>query len=208
MTDNSKELRSNFEKQLQAFLKDGLSGRPGIKVTKNKVTISQKESGAVATLNFAYLSNSRAYETIILVEAPSLQAELERIKPPYPSNLPNPKFVYSMSTVSEQDACPLLPVTEQGIATTCQLILKRIVDVYLPLINKLLSLHPGLVEDVLSRPQYYCYPVPLIFLALNHSGARPDQATLARILSEQTLGYTNHLELKTSFNQQLLATLA
>ena len=207
MKENTKELRSNFEKKLQAFLKDGLSGYPAIKVTKNKVTLTQKESGAVASLHFEYLANSRAYETLMLVEHPTLQAELERINPPYPSNLPNPKLVYSMSTVSEKDACPLLPVTEQGIEHTCQLMLARLQDSYLPTLFNLLNISPELVADVISRPKYYSYPVPLIFFALKHNGVKPDEATVAQILSEQTLGYTNHQELKESFNKQLLTAL-
>ncbi|QIH05206.1 MULTISPECIES: hypothetical protein [unclassified Pseudomonas] len=207
MKENIKELRSHFEKALQGFLKSELAGYPGVKVTKNKIAVSHKESGAVANLHFEYLANSRAYETIILVEHPTLQAELDSIGPPYPSNLPNAKFVYSMSTVSEDDACPLLPVTEQGIESTCQRLLRRLQETDLPIVSNLLNLGPGLVNDVIARPKYFSYPVPLIFIALRSNGMKPDADTLARILSEQTLGYTNHREQKDSFNKQLLAAL-
>ncbi|VWC30417.1 hypothetical protein BLA13014_06229 [Burkholderia aenigmatica] len=207
MKADTKELRSNFEKALQFFLKGEFAGHPGVKVTKNKITVSHKESGAVATLHFEYLANIRAYETIIFVEHPTLRAELDRIGPPYPSNLPNAKLVYSMSTVTEDDACPLLPVTEQGIETTCQGLLRRLREIDLPIVSNLLNLGPGLVNDVIARPKYYSYPVPLIFVALRSNGMKPDEDVLARILSEQTLGYTNHREQKESFNMQLLGSV-
>ena len=81
MKADTKELRSNFEKALQLFLKSELSGYPGVKVTKNKVVVAQKESGAVATLHFEYLANTRAYEILIFVEHPALQAEIDQINP-------------------------------------------------------------------------------------------------------------------------------
>jgi hypothetical protein len=201
-------LRSHFEKALQLFLKSELSAYPGVKVTRNKVLITQKESGAVATLHFEYLANTRAYEIIIFVEHPALQAEIERISPPYPSNLANPKWLYCMSTVSEKDGCPLLPVTEQGIENTCQVILRQLQDVHLPALFNLFNVSPALVSDVIERPKYYAYPVPLIFIALKTNAIQPDDETLAKILSEQTLGYTSHQELKESFNKQLLAALS
>ncbi|PNG34338.1 MULTISPECIES: hypothetical protein [Pseudomonas] len=208
MKADTKELRSNFEKALQLFLKSELSAYPGVKVTRNKVVIAHKESGAVATLHFEYLANTRAYEIIIFVEHPALQAEIERISPPYPSNLANPKLLYCMSTVSEKDGCPLLPVTEQGIENTCQVILRRLQDVHLPILFNLFNVSPALVSDVIERPKYYAYPVPLIFIALKTNAIQPDDATLAKIMSEQTLGYTNNQELKASFNKQLLAALS
>ncbi|NBF00938.1 hypothetical protein GV819_01400 [Pseudomonas sp. Fl5BN2] len=207
MKAGTHQLRSHFEKALQLFLKSELAGYPGVKVTKNKVVIAQKESGAVASLHFQYLANTRAYEIIIFVEHPALQAEIERISPPYPSNLANPKLVYSLSTVSEKAACPLLPVTEQGIENTCQVILRQLQDVHLPVLFNLFNVSPALVSDVIERPKYYAYPVPLIFIALKTNAIKPDEETLAKILSEQTLGYTNHQELKESFNKQLLTAL-
>ncbi|WP_414159234.1 hypothetical protein ACMGG8_04475 [Pseudomonas sp. BNK-45] len=208
MKAGTHQLRSHFEKALQLFLKRELAGYPGVKVTRNKVLITQKESGAVATLHFEYLANTRAYEIIIFVEHPALQAEIERISPPYPSNLANPKLLYCMSTVSEKDGCPLLPVTEQGIENTCQVILRQLQDVHLPALFNLFNVSPALVSDVIERPKYYAYPVPLIFIALKTNAIQPDDATLAKILSEQTLGYTSHQELKESFNKQLLAALS
>lgn len=208
MKAGTHQLRSHFEKALQLFLKRELAVYPGVKVTRNKVLITQKESGAVATLHFEYLANTRAYEIIIFVEHPALQAEIERISPPYPSNLANPKLLYCMSTVSEKDGCPLLPVTEQGIENTCQVILRQLQDVHLPALFNLFNVSPALVSDVIERPKYYAYPVPLIFIALKTNAIQPDDATLAKILSEQTLGYTSHQELKESFNKQLLAALS
>ncbi|WP_256679581.1 hypothetical protein [Pseudomonas sp. Fl4BN1] len=161
----------------------------------------------MASLHFQYLANTRAYEIIIFVEHPALLAEIERISPPYPSNLANPKLVYSLSTVSEKAACPLLPVTEQGIENTCQVILRQLQDVHLPVLFNLFNVSPALVSDVIERPKYYAYPVPLIFIALKTNAIKPDEETLAKILNEQTLGYTNHQELKESFNKQLLAAL-
>lgn len=207
MKADTKELRSNFEKALQLFLKSELSGYPGVKVNKNKVVVAQKESGAVATLHFEYLANTRAYEILIFVEHPALQAEIDQINPPYPSNLANPKFIYSLSTVSEKAACPLLPVTEQGIENTCQVILRQLQDVHLPILFNLFNVSPALVSDVIDRPKYYSYPVPLIFIALKTNKIKPDDETLAKIMSEQTLGYTGHQDLKESFNKQLLAAL-
>ncbi|RXU66560.1 hypothetical protein CW358_11210 [Pseudomonas protegens] len=208
MKAGTHQLRSHFEKALQLFLKSELAVYPGVKVTRNKVLITQKESGAVATLHFEYLANTRAYEIIIFVEHPALQAEIERISPPYRSNLANPKLLYCMSTVSEKDGCPLLPVTEQGIENTCQVILRQLQDVHLPALFNLFNVSPALVSDVIERPKYYAYPVSLIVIALKTNAIQPDDATLAKILSEQTLGYTNNQELKASFNKQLLAALS
>lgn len=180
-------MKSNFERKVQDFLKNELSDYPGIKVAKNKITIKQKDSGATATLHFEYLANSRAYEIIIFVEHPVLQAEIALIEPPYPSNLPNASFVYSMSTVSEKDACPLLPVTEKGIEDTCQVILSRIKSIYMPVVFNLLEIKLELINDIINRPKYYSYPFPLILIAMKRNNFQPDKATIAKILSKEWL---------------------
>ncbi len=204
MERSLKELRNTFENALKAHLKTELAGHPGLVVSKNKIVIKHR-SGAVAILHFEYLANTRSYETLVYAEHPILQMELERIDPPYPSNLANAKLVYCMSTVSEREACPLLPVTEQGVERTCRSLLQRLLETDLPIISNLFDLSPRLVNDVLARPERYSYPVPIIHSALRSNGIRPDVDTVARILSEKTLGYTNHREQKDSFNRKLMA---
>jgi len=87
-------------------------------------------------------------------------------------------------------------------------ILRQLQDVHLPALFNLFNVSPALVSDVIERPKYYAYPVPLIFIALKTNAIKPDDETLAKILSEQTLGYTSHQELKESFNKQLLTALS
>ncbi|SFQ22070.1 hypothetical protein SAMN03159489_02826 [Pseudomonas sp. NFPP07] len=205
MKETTKELRSNFEKRVQAFLTSELSGYSDIRVAKNKITIKQKKSGATATLHLEYLTNSRAYEIIVFVEHPALQSEIALIEPPYSSNLPGAKFVYSMSTVSERDACPLLPVTEKGIEDTCQVILSRIKNVYIPVVFNLFDVKLELIDDIISRPKYYSYPFLLILIAMKINNFRPDENVVAKILSEDVLGYTSNKELKMTFNERRLA---
>ncbi|MEP6931971.1 MAG: hypothetical protein ABI850_18250 [Flavobacterium sp.] len=204
MKKNKKELRDEFEKELQIYLKRELSDMPELKVTKNKISITHKKSGASAKIIFGYLANSNTYEIMIFIEHPELQQKISHITPPYPSNLLNPNFIYSMSTVSEKDACPLLPVTEKGVTNTCQLILSRIKNNYIPIIFNLFKITPELIDDVINRPKYYSYPFLLIFISMKNNCMTPDKVTIIKILSEETLGYSNDKQLKSDFNKQLL----
>lgn len=206
MKQNTAELRKNFEKRLIEFLKKELSHLSGSKFTRNRINITRKESGAVANIHFEYLTNTRSYEAIILVEQPVLQAAIAQMAPPYPSNLANARFVYSMSTTSEKDACIDLPTTEQGIENACERMLALLNGTYLPIVLNALETGPAMVDDILARPKYYSHPVPLIFTVLKINGIQASEESLARILSEQTLGYTNHHELKNAFHQHLAST--
>ncbi|TCN57601.1 hypothetical protein D0809_13535 [Flavobacterium circumlabens] len=205
MKETKKELITNFEKEMWNYLKRELSDYPEIKVIKNKIFITHKDSEAFSTLSFQYLTNSNAYEIIHFVEHPVLQTEIHNIAPPYPSNLSNANFVYSMSTVSEKDGCIILPVTEKGIEYTCELILSRIKNIYLPIIFNLFNINLKLIDNVLNKPKYYSYPFLLILIAMKNNNMKPEEIIITKILSEETLGYTNNKQLKKVFNQQQLA---
>ncbi|EDH5740279.1 hypothetical protein I3A77_23590, partial [Salmonella enterica] len=189
-----KELRNEFEKRFNVYLKNIFDGQKNVKVGKNKITIKKDKS--IACIDFTYLNNLHAYGTIIVVKSPTIKSELDRFCPPYKSNLPNDEYIYCMSTMGEKDGCPLLPSTEDGIEKTCKLLLDRLKYAQLPAIVNLLDVNKDLVGDIISNPKCYSYPFLLILLAINRNGISKDDIDCDALLSEKTLGFNNEKDIK------------
>ncbi|ELY5851466.1 hypothetical protein SNN74_004253, partial [Cronobacter turicensis] len=62
MSINVKDLKKNFEKELLVYLKDKFKEVSGVKVTKNKVTLTTPES--ITTIDITFLDKSKAYAMV------------------------------------------------------------------------------------------------------------------------------------------------
>lgn len=90
-----KEKRCEFEEQFTLALRIRFDGLKNIKVTNNKLTI--RDGGFVASVDYLYLNNLKAYGTVIVVKSPFVTSQVCEFEPPYKSNLPNPEYIYCMS---------------------------------------------------------------------------------------------------------------
>ncbi|WP_199784199.1 hypothetical protein, partial [Cronobacter dublinensis] len=112
MSINVKDLKKNFEKELLVYLKDKFKEVPGVKVTKNKVTLTTPD--AITTIDITFLDKSRAYAMVCLVQAMGINDDILEINPPYKSNLPNKDYRLCVSTFGVKDKCPILRSTGDG----------------------------------------------------------------------------------------------
>lgn len=196
MSINVKDLKKNFEKELIVYLKDKFKEVPGVKVTKNKVTLTTPD--AVTTIDITFLDKSRAYAMVCLVQAMGINDEILEINPPYKSNLPNEDYTLCVSTFGVNDKCPILPTTGDGIKKACETIFCIIKDEFLAISKNLVELSDGLLSDIQKNPQVYSYPFLLACMAIqknNLEGMGWDY-----LLSDKLLGFHNDKELKIRFN--------
>lgn len=196
-----KEKRCEFEGQFTLALKSEFYGMKNIKIKNNKLII--RDAGFVASVDYLYLNNLNAYGTIIVVRSPFLTAQVSEFQPPYKSNLPNPEYIYCMSSMGEKDGCPLLPTTQQGIDKTCDLFIDRLKDIHLPVIFNILDVSEKLIIDVVRTPKYYSYPFLIIMLAMRNNKISKESVDAQLIMGEQTLGFSNDKVVKMEFNNDV-----
>lgn len=198
MSINVKDLKKNFEKELLVYLKDKFKEVSGLKVTKNKVTLTTP--GAITTIDITFLDKSKAYAMVCLVQAMDINNKISQINPPYKSNLPNKDYILCVSTFGANDKCPLLPTTEDGIKKTCESIFSIIKDEFLVMSKNVVELSDELLLDIDKNPQVYSYPFLLACMAIQNNNL--EEVNWEHLLSDKILGFHNEKELKIKFNSE------
>ncbi|MCX8728758.1 hypothetical protein, partial [Gilliamella sp. B2838] len=127
----SKELRTQFEKELQIFLKDKLKSYPYIKVNRNKIILDNKK-GAKANIFLEFFNKGYEYVFYMHVYSAEIKHFINNISPPYRTNLQNEIMVYSSHYFDEEKTDTiLLPKTESGKKNIFDAILKILNTIYL-----------------------------------------------------------------------------
>lgn len=200
----SKELRTQFEKELQIFLKDQLRSYPYIKVNRNKIILDNKK-GAEANIFFEYMNSGHQYIFYMHVYSAEIKHFINNISPPYPSNLHNEIMVYSSHYFGEKKSDTiLLPKTESGKKNIFDAILKILDTIYLERAYNLIEINKNLINDIIYDPKSYAYPFLIILYTIQKNNIPYKDIDLEYLLSEEMLGYINDKDLKIAFNKEII----
>ncbi|MCX8727224.1 hypothetical protein [Gilliamella sp. B2838] len=199
----SKELRTQFEKELQIFLKDKLKSYPYIKVNRNKIILDNKK-GAKANI---FIVPSRYYQYVfhMYVYSSEIKDFIDSIQPPYSSNFDNKDMVYSSHYFGEKKSDTiLLPKTESGKKNIFDAILKILNTIYLERAYNLIEVNKKLIDDIIYYPKAYAYPFLISLYAIQKNKISYQDIDLEYLLSEEMLGYINDKDLKIAFNKEII----
>ena len=193
----SKEQRTAFEAELQIRLRERLTAPVGLKVTKNKISLSvDSDRSRTGILGLQYLQKAGGYMLTVAATNGAFTAFYERNPPPYRSNLP-PEWQYAMNSLMEkfkvfaQDigGTVPLPTTDAAIDSTCGWICEKLNTIYLPRLSNFLLCTPGLIADIIENPDYYDYPIPMIACAISSNALDPrgyaDRVLIKRLLKNK-----------------------
>ncbi|WP_082209400.1 hypothetical protein [Gilliamella sp. wkB171] len=200
----SKELRTQFEKELQIFLKDKLKSYPYIKVNRNKIILDNKK-GAKANIFFEYMNSGYQYVFNMYVYSSEIKDFIDNISPPYPSNLHKLDSIYKSNYLDEKNSVPiLLPKTESGKKNIFDAILKILNTIYLERAYNLIEVNKKLIKDIMYKPHAYAYPFLISLYAIQKNKISYQDIDLEYLLSEKMLGYINVKDLKIAFNKEII----
>lgn len=199
----TKELRDEFEKELQVFLKEKLAIYPHIKTNRNKIIIDNKK-GTKIEINFVYLNVSCEYAISMSINSSEINKFINQITPPYPSNIANNNLVYYSYFANEKKySSILLPRTDQGKENTYNRILEILKSIYLERAYNLIEVNNKLITNIIDNPKYYSYPFLISVYVIKHNKLSSDDINLEYLLSEKNLGFDNNKDLKISFNKKI-----
>ncbi|WP_081297400.1 hypothetical protein [Gilliamella sp. wkB292] len=200
----SKELRTQFEKELQIFLKDKLKSYPYIKVNRNKIILDNKK-GAKANIFLEFFNKGYEYVFYMDVYSSEIKDFIDSIQPPYSSNFDNKDIVYNSYYLSEKKSDPiLLPITEKGKEYTFDRILNILNTIYLERAYNLIEVNKNLINDIIYKPKAYAYPFLISLYAIQKNKISYQDIDLEYLLSEEMLGYINDKDLKIAFNKEII----
>ncbi|MCX8712188.1 hypothetical protein J3U57_06760 [Gilliamella sp. B3464] len=200
----SKELRTQFEKELQIFLKDKLKSYLYIKVNRNKIILDNKK-GSKAVILLTYQNASHTYVFYMNVYSTEITNFIDSIQPPYSSNFDNKDIVYNSYYLSEKKSDPiLLPITEKGKEYTFDRILNILNTIYLERAYNLIEVNKKLIKDIMYKPHAYAYPFLISLYAIQKNKISYQDIDLEYLLSEEMLGYINDKDLKIAFNKEII----
>ena len=111
---------------------------------------------------------------------------LKTIAPPYKSNVPEGfDHHFGMSTIMEKrgvysrsDGTISLPIRLDQIDEIIAHIQGILNDFYLPWLDRFINFSPDLIDDIVKRPDYYSYPVPLISFILKKNKMKFQDLTI------------------------------
>ena len=200
----SKELRTQFEKELQIFLKDQLRSYPYIKVNRNKIILDNKK-GAKANIFFEYMNSGYQYVFNMYVYSSEIKDFIDNISPPYPSNQHMLDSIYQSNYLDEKNSVPIiLPKTESGKKNIFDAILKILNTIYLERAYNLIEVNKKLIDDIIYYPKAYAYPFLISLYAIQKNKISYQDIDLEYLLSEEMLGYINDKDLKIAFNKEII----
>ncbi|MCX8729192.1 hypothetical protein J3U66_02225 [Gilliamella sp. B2969] len=200
----SKELRTQFEKELQIFLKDKLKSYPYIKVNRNKIILDNKK-GAKANIFLEFFNKGYEYVFYMHVYSAEIKHFINNISPPYRTNLQNEIMVYSSHYFDEEKTDTiLLPKTESGKKNIFDAILKILNTIYLERAYNLIEVNKKLIKDIMYKPHAYAYPFLIILYTIQKNNIPYKDIDLEYLLSEEMLGYINDKDLKIAFNKEII----
>ncbi|BDR57670.1 hypothetical protein [Xylocopilactobacillus apicola] len=187
-----KDLRIDFEKNLQEFLKEQFSSYPNIKVIRNEISIKENKYRATGSIQFRYLNNAKGYILGMNVDAPELMAFINEVNPPYESNWPS-HFALVMTTSMEKynifsnkmGGAIDLPRNDEEIGKACARIADKVKNIYLVRALNLMNIEEAAIQDVLDNPNYYAYPFLTIVYIMRK---RKLELDLNKILSKKIMG--------------------
>lgn len=146
-----------------------------IKGYKSFVKLTSLEnSGNRGEASFVYLGGQKAYCLRMLGWSLEFSEYLKIISPPYKSKVPEGcDHHFFMSTIREgrdvyarSDGTIGLPIRVDQIEEIVDPIKGVLNDCYLPWFDRFLNFSPGLIDDFVKSPDYYSYPVSLIYFIL------------------------------------------
>ncbi|WP_321880665.1 hypothetical protein [Paraburkholderia bannensis] len=170
----SGDVRKLFEKRLQETLRSNIDLK-GVKIIRNEIVVNQRD-GKIGRIGFRFLSNANAYILSASADSQKFQDFFKSMEPPYRPNIPT-GLVFAMNTSMEteklfspnQGGAVTLPRDESEIEQACQWICKKVKEIYLPRVLRVLDNSPKLIGDVMANPDYYSYPMlTIVFSALNN----------------------------------------
>ncbi|MBF1214218.1 MAG: hypothetical protein HXM17_04880 [Fusobacterium periodonticum] len=188
----TKNVKTDFEKKLKAYLADRFAEQKDIKVLKNEILI-EAENGQ-GRIRFRYLRNLQGYSLSESVSMPAIQDFFEKTSPPYKPHF-GTDFVLVMNTSMESKykqfsptGTVSLPRDEEELDEVCDYFYQKIKDIYLPRIRNLLQENKQVIEDVLRFPNYYKYPFLTILYIIEKNELKLERKEWDAILSRRIMG--------------------
>ena len=188
----TKNVKTDFEKKLKAYLADRFAEQKDIKVLKNEILI-EAENGQ-GRIRFRYLRNLQGYSLSESVSMPAIQDFFEKTSPPYKLHF-GTGFVLVMNPSMESKykqfsptGTVSLPRDEEELDEVCDYFYQKIKDIYLPRIRNLLQENKQVIEDVLRFPNYYKYPFLTILYIIEKNELKLERKEWDAILSRRIMG--------------------
>lgn len=187
-----KNVKTDFEKKLKAYLADRFAEQKDIKVLKNEILIEAENGQGI--IRFRYLRNLQGYNLSESVSMPAIQDFFEKTSPPYKSNF-GTDFVLVMNTSMESKyrqfsptGAVSLPIDEEEQEKVCDYLYQKVKNIYLPRVRNLLQENEQVIEDVLRFPNYYKYPFLTILYIIEKNELKLEKNDWDTILSKRIMG--------------------
>ena len=183
----NKEIKLAFDDSLALMLSDGMKSSGKIKGYKKSLKLTALENnGNRGEVGFDYLGGQKAYYFVMFGWSLEFSEYLKTIAPPYKSNVPEGfDHHFGMSTIMENrgvysrsDGTISLPIRLDQIDEIIAHIQVTLNDFYLPWLDRFINFSPDLIDDIVKRPGYYSYPVPLISFILKKNKMKFQDLTI------------------------------
>lgn len=200
--------RAAFEAALHARLRDAFADDPRVRVLRSEVRVLDEDGAPAGWLSLRYLARARGYVLDASAdEPPALRALREEVSPPYSSRLLTDNAMTLTSSgerwrtfAPTAGGAVALPQDEAGVAATCDHVVQRLADVFVPRVRAVVDLRPEVTAHVAEHPGDYGWPVLTAVAAMRRHGLTQRDVDAERLLGR-------HVSRHRAFDAQLLASL-
>lgn len=182
-----KDIKLTFDKGLSEMLGRVALANEQMKAAKKKLKLSSKLNPRnFGELAFDYLGDQKAYYFSITGWSADVTDFIEKIEPPYRSNVPvgfdhhffMSTFMENRGVFSRADGKIYLSEV-RSIDETMKHIEHCLNDYYIPKIENFLTGAPPLITNVVDNPDFYSYPIPLISFVLKRNSMKFEELKLS-----------------------------
>ena len=183
----NKEIKLAFDNSISLMLSEGVKSSVKIKAYKKSLKLTSPEySGNRGEVIFDYLGGQKAYYFGMIGWSLEFSEYVKVVNPPYKSNTHRGTGShFSMVTMMENrgvysrsDGTISLPIRFDQIDEIIAHIQGTLNDFYLPWLDRFINFSPDLIDDIVKRPGYYSYPVPLISFILKKNKMKFQDLTI------------------------------
>lgn len=175
-----KEIRQAFENRLNEKLIQLYKDTIEFELSKNRIRIKTNLLKNIkfkdSSIFFSYAKGH--YSLIISIEHPTLQANLIKLNPPYKyyemanfyyDSLHNASWKDERFVSNELLGQIWLPENTDKVDELVEYAIERLEMCFVPLALNYINLYPKLIDDVLSNPRDYVYPIITIISVLKYN---------------------------------------